>query len=187
MMTNNHNTQHTGYTSFAKILHWLVAAIWISAWCIAFAGVHWRKQVNADFHLTNLHKAIASTVLVLTVVRVLWRITHRPPSLPSTMSSLMQRAAGAAHIAIYLVALIALPMTGWYWSSVSNHPVMMLGFISIPPLVAVDPSMYQIAKWIHTCTAWSCGGLIALHILAALKHRFVDKDDVLAQMLPRLK
>jgi FMN-dependent NADH-azoreductase len=143
-----------------------------------------RDELNAHHQLTFLHKAIASTVLFLTALRIVWRITHPTPPLPATMSPAMQKAAHLGHYALYAIALIALPLSGWMWSSVADKPVMMLGFIHLPMLVAPAPEYYDTAKLIHRSIAWSFGLVVLGHIAAALKHHFVDKDDVLQSMLP---
>jgi len=174
----------TSYTGTAKTVHWFMAILWIAIWVIGFVAVHWREVYNQHFQLTFLHKALASTILILTVLRVLWRWGHPAPAMPDTMSAFMQRAAHFGHLAIYVLALVALPLSGWYWSSVADKAVVMLGLIHIPPLVAPAPSLYTTAKGIHTLIAWCCGLMISGHILVALKHHLVDKDTVLRQMLP---
>ena len=172
------------YTRTAKVLHWLMALLWIVVWGIGFTAVHWRELYNHSFQLTFLHKALASTILFLSVLRIIWRLGHPPPALPGTMSAFMRRIAHLGHLGIYVVALIALPISGWYWSSVANKPILMMGYINLPFLVAPEPSLYTTAKWIHTGIAWACGLMISGHIGVALKHYLIDKDTVLQQMLP---
>lgn len=179
---NTRQAEHS-YTVTAKILHWLMAVLWIVIWGVGFTAVHWREVYNHNFQLTFLHKALASTILFLTILRIIWRLGHTPPAWPATMSASMKRAAHAGHSIIYMVALIALPLSGWYWSSVANKPISMMGFIHIPFLVAPDPSLYLPAKWIHTVIAWACGVIISGHIIVALKHHFIDKDSIVQQML----
>jgi len=79
------------YTSTAKWFHWGMAAIWIASWCVGILATHWRDEFNADHGLTILHKAMASTLLFLIVLRVAWRLVHPAPDLPGSMSPLMQR------------------------------------------------------------------------------------------------
>lgn len=180
-------SKSTAYNPISKLQHWLMALIWISAWVIGFIGVHFRDELNTHHQLTFLHKAIASTVIFLTALRIVWRLIHPTPALPDTMSPLMQRAAHLGHYALYAVALIALPLSGWMWSSVADKPIMMLGFIHLPMLVAPAPEYYDTAKLIHQCLAWSFGVVVLGHIGAALKHHFVDQDGVLQSMLPGQK
>lgn len=177
------SSQH--YTPTAKWLHWVMAAIWIVSWGLGIIAVHWRDALNNDHTITILHKALASTVVFLIIVRVGWRLTHPAPSLPQNMSNFMRTGAKVGHLLLYVIALIGLPASGWYWSSVADKPVMVLGLFQLPPLVAPDQSLYDLAKWIHTLAAWGCGVLVSGHLLFALKHHIVDKDEVLLGMLPK--
>lgn len=173
------------YTATAKWLHWIIAAIWMLSWLIGIVAVHWRDELNPEHGLTILHKALASSLLMLVVLRIGWRLTHPAPPLPGSMSPLMQRAALVGHLLLYAVALVALPLSGWYWSSVADKPILLLGLVQLPSLVPADESLYGLAKLMHTWTAWFCGVLVGGHLLIALKHHFVDRDEVLRGMLPR--
>lgn len=175
--------QNDGYTDTAKWLHWGMAAIWIVSWGIGIAATHWRDELNPDHGLTILHKALASTLLFLVVARVAWRLTHPAPALPDSMSPLMQRGAIIGHVLLYVIALVALPFSGWYWSSVADKPILLLGLLQLPPLVAPAPDQYDLAKMIHTWLGWFCGALVGGHLLVALKHHFIDRDGVLTGML----
>lgn len=170
------------YTPVAKGFHWIVALIWIAAWTLGFTAAHGPEAINPDHVLTGAHKAIASTVIVLTALRLLWRLTHRPPALPETMSPLAQNLAHLGHVLLYAVALIALPLSGWYWSSIAGRPVLLGGIIPLPPLAAADPDLRAVARLIHLYTAWFCGALVLGHILVAFKHHFIDRDDILLRM-----
>nr|AWH58710.1 Putative cytochrome b [Pseudomonas fluorescens] len=158
--------------------------IWIGAWCIGILATHWRDELNLHHQLMFLHKAMASTILFLVVARIAWRLTHPAPALPDSISPLMKRGAFLGHLLLYIVALVGLAVSGWYWSSVADKPIMVAGLFMLPPLVAADQSLYDLAKWIHTYTGWFCGALVGGHALVALKHHFMEKDNVLAGMLP---
>ncbi|HEN8727093.1 TPA: cytochrome b [Pseudomonas putida] len=177
-------SQEEGYTSTAKGLHWISGIIWIVAWVIGFVAVHWRDELNPAHFLTLLHKAMASTLIFLVILRLAWRVTHPAPGMPETMSRPMQQAASVGHWLLYGVALIGLPVSGWYWSSVADKPIMVAGLYQLPPLVEPEEGMYATAKAIHTYVGWFCGLLVVGHVAAALKHHFVDKDAVLKGMLP---
>jgi len=172
------------YTSPAKWLHWGMALIWIGAWFIGIVATHWRDEFNAHYELTFLHKALASTLLFLIVVRISWRITHPAPALPKTMSPLMKRGAFVGHFLLYGIALIGLPLSGWYLSSIADKPIVVAGLFLLPPLVDPDKSFYDLAKVVHTYISWLCGTLVGGHVLVALTHHFIEKDEVLKGMLP---
>ncbi|NNG21981.1 cytochrome b [Telluria aromaticivorans] len=187
MNTPVHPTAAHGYHPLSKLQHWVMALIWIAAWIIGFIAVHFRDALNAHHELTILHKALASTVIFLTVFRIVWRWRHPAPALPASMSPALRRAAHQAHIALYALALVALPLSGWMWSSVADKPIMMLGLVKLPPLVAPAPEYYGLAKMVHQWLSWSIGLLVLGHAAAALKHHFHDRDGVLTSMLPARK
>lgn len=171
------------YTTPARLLHWLMAIIWIAVWIIGYIAVTWREEINPHHGLTTAHKALASTLLFLIVLRVFWRLTHRPPALPDSMSPLMQRAAHWGHLFLYVFALIAMPLSGWLWSSVAGKPVTVLWLFPLPPLVDANPDYYALMKDIHVTLAYCTGALVLGHILIALKHAIIDKDGVVQSML----
>lgn len=180
-------SQPLSYTPTAKWLHWIMALIWITSWCIGILAVHWRDALNPGHELTFLHKALASTLIFLVGLRIIWRLTHRPPPLPDAMSTFSKRGALIGHFLLYAIALLALPVSGWYWSSVADRPIMVLGLFLLPPLREPAPELYELAKYIHMWTSWFCGLLVSGHALIALKHHIFDKDDVLKGMLPKRK
>lgn len=174
------------YHPVSKFLHWTMGAIWLGVWLAGFLAVHFREQLNPHHGLSVWHKAIAITLVFLVVLRVCWRLVTPPPALPDSMGSLMKRVASAGHLAIYTLALIALPMSGWALSSVAGKPVMMLGLVEIPAyLPRQDKDIVEIVRAIHTWLSWLCGAMVLGHILLAFKHHVVDRDGVLAGMLPR--
>lgn len=177
-------TEAKSYTATAKWLHWGMALIWIVAWVVGIVAVHWRDEFNPQHQLTFLHKAMASTLLFLIVLRIAWRLAHPAPAMPNTMTPLVKRAAFIGHLLLYSVALVGLPISGWYWSSVADKPILVAGLFLLPSLVEADKSLYDLAKAIHTYTSWLCGVLVGGHVVVALKHHFIDKDKVLTGMLP---
>lgn len=172
------------YTKTAKFLHWLMALIWILVWTMGMLAVYGRQTFNPEHGLTAFHKAIASTILLLVVIRIIWRLTHTPPALPANMSNHAQYITKLGHIAIYLFALIAMPLSGWLLCSFANSPIMVVGLFNLPPLTTPHPEYVDLIWQIHCYLAWFCGLLILGHILLAFKHHFIDKDTVLISMLP---
>lgn len=130
----------------------------------------------------DLHKNIATLILFLIIIRIFWRYTHPAPKLPDSISSTMKRIAHVAHIMLYLI-LIILPISGCLlsWGAGYNVPVAYL--FNIPQWVNKNAQIVAIVKPIHIYLSWFAGGLVVLHILAALKHHFIDKDSVLLSMM----
>lgn len=173
------------YTRTAQCLHWIMAVIFIIAWLIGFySGNFLSYEVNGSFKgsVITLHKNIATVLIFLLVVRIFWRYTHPVPELPSTMSPIMKKFAHFGHFMLYLM-LIALPITGCLFSWSAGHPAPVLYLFEIPRLVQTNPELLAIVKPLHIYLSWFAGFLIVGHIVAALKHHFIDKDNVLLSMM----
>lgn len=177
------------YTRTAQILHWVMAIIFIVAWIIGFySGNFLSYDVDGHFkgQVITLHKNIATTIIFLVIVRIFWRYTHPAPALPETMSPLMKTAAHLGHIGLYFM-LLALPITGCLFSWSAGHPAPVLYLFEIPRLVQDNPALLAIVKPLHIYISWAAGLLLVGHILAALKHHFIDKDHVLISMTQQPK
>lgn len=187
------NQSRDRYTSVAIILHWLIAVMVIGQLA---GGLYMNKLPDTEaalkFELFQLHKSFGITILLLTLVRLGWRLTHKAPPLPAAMAGWEKLAARGAHVGFYIL-LIALPLVGW--AVVSSSPLAdsvqtyLFGVIHWPHLPFFDgvsdrkALSHDIAE-IHEYLGFAMIGLIALHVGAALKHQFVNRDTVLAHMLP---
>lgn len=172
------------YTRTAQILHWLMAAIFITAWFIGFySGNFLNYDTDGAFkgNVITLHKNIATPILFLIVIRIFWRYTHPTPALPENMSAPMKKMAHVIHWILYLI-LLALPITGCLFSWSAGHPAPVLYLFNLPTLIEPNPQITAIVKPIHVYLSWFAGLLIVVHILAALKHHFIDRDNVLRSM-----
>ena len=172
------------YTRTAQVLHWIMAVIFIAAWLIGFySGNFLSYDVDGSFKgsVIGLHKNIATVIIFLFIVRVFWRYTHPVPKLPNTMSPTMQKMAHLGHLILYFM-LIALPITGCFYSWSAGHPAPVLYLFEIPRLIDKNPEILAIIKPLHIYLSWAVGILLLGHIAAALKHHFIDKDDVLISM-----
>lgn len=177
------------YTRTAQILHWLMAAIFITAWLIGFySGNFLSYETDGSFKgdVIGLHKNIATTILFLVVIRIFWRYTHPAPQLPDTMSPMMKTLAHFGHFALYLL-LLALPITGCLYSWSAGHPAPVLYLFEIPRLVQDNPELLEIVKPTHIYLSWFAALLIVGHVFAAIKHHVIDKDNVLRSMLRQPK
>jgi cytochrome b561 len=173
-----------GYSRPAIALHWVIAALVLSTIPIGWYGATFESAFAQS--ATNLHKSIGILILALTLARVGWRLTHKPPQLPAAMTPTLRWIARGTHLLFYALLLI-LPLSGWWMSSAvpKRHPfgfgVFDVPFLPVPRgFASAGP-----AHFVHVDLAWLMVALAALHIAAALKHQFVDKDDVLWRMLPR--
>jgi len=182
------------YTTVAIALHWAIAA------AIVFQlglGLYMTRlpegEVMRVFTLYQLHKSVGVSILLLSLLRLAWRMTHPAPPLPDGMKPWERSAARATHWGFYVI-MLGMPLTGWALVSVAplNIPTVLFKTVPWPHLPIrgwfADPKAGEaLFDAIHTGMAVLAMGLLALHVGAALKHHFIARDDVLARMLPLLR
>ena len=173
------------YTGVAIALHWLIATAIL---CTFLLGQYMTNlQLSpVKLKLYSYHKWIGVTIFLLVMVRLAWRLAHRPPAPPASMPAWQHSAAGIAHLFLYLLTL-AIPLSGWLMSSASGFQVVYLSVLPIPDLIAKNKDTAEQLKQLHEALNWLMVVVVALHVAAALKHHLVDRDDVLSRMLPFLK
>lgn len=183
------------YTIVAIVLHWTIA---LALFVLLGAGLWMTDAIkqpetrNFAFKVYQWHKALGLLVLVLTVVRIGWRLINPPPPLPASMSRFERVASGFAHAGLYAL-MLAIPLAGWAMVSSSplGFPTMVFGLFEwphIPYLAGLEDKKPAEAlfKATHKLLAFGAIGLIGLHVAAALKHQFINRDEVLARMAPVL-
>ena len=180
------------YTAVAIFLHWVVALGILALIVIGLVMTQLTLPPMRLFQLYQLHKSIGITVLLAGVLRLAWRLTHRPPPLPAAMPAVERHAAAGSHVLLY-VFLFGLPLTGWALvsASVFNIPTVLYGTIPWPDLpvfpdLANKAPVEAFLKHVHAYGAWCLIALLVLHIGASLRHHFVVGDSVLTRMLPRI-
>lgn len=171
---------NTRYTFTAKALHWLMALGLTGAFALGFYMADLPLS-PAKLQLYSWHKWAGVTLLALVLLRLLWRITHTPPALPAGMPGWQIKASDASHIALYALMLAA-PVSGWLMSSAEGFTVVWFGVLALPDLVPKDKALADTLKSLHSVLNYSMLALVCLHVAAALKHQFVDKDGVLGRM-----
>lgn len=179
-------TSSTRYSLPAIALHWLLALglIGLLAFGWYMTGLPFSP---ARLKYYNWHKWAGVTILVLSVLRLLWRFTHRPPALPKAMADAMPRWQHVAHHGVHhllYVLFFAVPLLGWAYSSAAGFPIVWFGLWQLPDFVSANPALAEALKPWHMISAYTLAALIALHIAAALKHQFIDRDGLLRRMLP---
>ncbi len=175
----------TRYTGTAIFLHWLIALLILIVFPVGLYMVE-MKLSPLKLQIYSWHKWAGITVLMLVVLRLVWRATHRPPTLPESMKPLERLAAHGAHGVLYLL-MIAVPMAGWLFSSAKGFPVVWFGKLQLPDLVAKDAALADFFREAHELLAWALILIVAAHAAAAIKHHLLARDDVLTRMLPFLK
>jgi len=170
------------YTPAAIALHWIVALAIIANLALGLYTVGLPLSPR-KLQLFSYHKWIGATVLMLAAARLLWRLGHPAPPLPAAMPAWEKRAAHASHILLY-VLFFAAPLTGWLFSSAAGFQTVYLGLVPIPDLLHKDKALADALRLAHKSINYTMATLIVIHAAAALKHHFVDRDDVLRRILP---
>ena len=171
----------TRYTTTAMALHWLLALAILGSFSLGFYMSDLPLSPQR-VKLYNWHKWAGVTILALSAFRLLWRLTHRPPP-DVSMPIWQQRASHLAHRALYLL-FFAVPLAGWAYSSAAGFPIVWFGVLPLPDFVPVDKALAELIKPWHEWTAKALAALVLLHIAAALKHHFLDRDGLLLRMRP---
>jgi cytochrome b561 len=170
------------YTPTAQALHWLIALLIVVQFVLARMAAPLPLGAR-KLALLAEHKSFGMTVFMLAVIRLAWRLRNLPPSLPTNMHRVERFLARFTHVSFY-VLLIAMPLSGWLMSSAKNYSVSWFSAFSWPNLIEPNEAAFNFFKTLHHLLSNVLFAIAALHILAALKHHFWNKDDVLARMLP---
>lgn len=183
---NAHASSPSRYNATAMLLHWLLALGLIGIFSV---GVYMTDLPFSPqrLKLYNWHKWAGVTILVLSALRLLWRMVHRPPALPKAVSTAMPRWQQLAHHATHhllYVLFFAVPLIGWAYSSAAGFPIVFLGLWQLPDFVPVSKELAEAIKPWHEITAFAMAALVLLHVGAALKHHLIDRDGLLQRMLP---
>lgn len=168
------------YTLPAIALHWLMALLMIAAF---FVGLSLEDMPLGPekLKIISYHKWAGITILGLALIRVVWRLTHRPPELPNTMPPVMKLIAHAGHGVLY-VLMFAIPLTGWMMSSAKGYPVVYLGLLPLPDLVGPNEALADTLKEAHEAINWLFAFVLVGHVAAAIKHQLIDKDGIMDRM-----
>lgn len=171
-----------GYTAAAIALHWLVALMIL---CSATLGLYMvdLQLSPGKLKLYSWHKWLGVTIFLVTAVRLAWRLVHPAPALPATVPAWQRRAAALTHALLYAL-LFAIPLSGWLMSSALGVQVVYFGVLALPDLVEKDKVLGEQLKLAHLALNLTLLVLVVLHVTAALKHHFLDRDEVLHRMLP---
>jgi cytochrome b561 len=179
------------YDAVAIALHWIIALAIAGQLAMGWSMVAMRPGSFLQFQLYQMHKSIGMTILLLSALRLIWRLLHEPPPLPLSMPAWARRLARFSHIALY-VLLLALPLSGWAVVSASpfNIPTLLYGVVPLPhiPVLASlsnKGAVEPVLKALHEIGGWILLALLVGHIVAALRHHFLLHDDVLVRMVPR--
>ena len=170
------------YTATAKSLHWLMAVMLFGLLALGLYMTDLPLSPE-KLKLYSWHKWAGVTVFLLLLFRLLWRIKNPPPPLPESMPKALQLVAHAGHFGLYAL-MFAIPLSGWLMSSAKGFQTVYFGVLPIPDLIEKNRELGHLLAEVHETLSWLFIILLVGHIAAALKHHFIDKDDILIRMLP---
>lgn len=172
----------TRYSRMAIVLHWLLVAL-----LAAQIGFGWfleevERGTPERTIYVNLHKSVGMVIGLVILLRLYWRLTHRAPALPESMSGWKRTLASWTHVLLY-VGMLIMPLSGYIASNFSQYGVNFLNRIKLPPWGVEDAAVYAFFNRTHVITASIFAALIALHVLAAILH-LVKRDGLFSRMWP---
>lgn len=174
-------TEKNVYTMTAKVLHWLMAVAIVCMFGFGFyvSNMSFSPQ---KLQFLSYHKWTGVTIFMLALVRLSWRIMHRPPALPAHMGKMEQLVAHAGHAVLYLL-MFCIPVSGWLMSSAKGFQTVLFGVFPLPDLIGKDRELGHVLQTVHLGLNLILAAVVVGHVLAALKHHFKDRDDVLTRMM----
>ena len=173
-------TGAASYTRVAVTLHWFLAVTILAGFTIGL----WMADEPVSptrGRWIHYHKWSGITILAFSVFRLVWRIGHQPPQLPESVRPWQRAASKGVHRALYLFFFIV-PVVGWAYSSALGFHVVYLGLIRLPDLAPKDKALAETLIEVHAQLAWTLAALVGLHVVAALKHHWIDRDGLLRRM-----
>jgi cytochrome b561 len=173
------------YGGVAISLHWLLALVIVASFSVG-VYMHDLPFSIARIKLFNYHKWAGITILALSLLRLLWRLTHRPPALSPRQAAVtpawQQRAAKVSHALMY-VLFFAVPLLGWAYSSAAGLSIVWFGVLPLPDFVPVNRDMANaLLKPMHAYAAFTLGAVVLVHVAASIKHQFIDRDNLMSRM-----
>lgn len=175
------NTEIT-YGLIAQLLHWIIVVLVVVQFALALRADSLPRSPALVATLA-WHKSVGITILVLTLLRLTWRWLNPVPAMPKDTPVWQQTAARISHGALYALLLL-MPLFGWLMSSARNFPVSWFNLVTLPDLIGPSEAAYEFFRRGHGVLAVVLFVLALVHIAAALKHHFIDRDNVLLRMLP---
>ncbi|HSV59783.1 MAG TPA: cytochrome b [Variovorax sp.] len=175
------------YSTTAIALHWLLALMILGSFSV---GLYMADLPLSPMRvkLINWHKWAGITILALSALRLLWRLTHKPPPMPEAIVRAMpgwQRLVHHGALGLLYLLFFAVPLLGWAYSSALGFPIVWFGVLPLPDFVAPDQALAkEVLLPLHRAGAYLLAALVIVHIAGALKHHWIDRDGLLARMWP---
>lgn len=166
----------------AKFLHWLIGVLIFTQFALGWLAVNWRLSPT-KLNLFVWHKSTGMLILLLVLVRLLWRLVNLTPTLPLEMPAWERSVAHVSHGLLYIL-MISVPLSGWITQSASGVPFRIFWRIPLAAIASPDKEVAVLGAFVHFSLGVVFASLIVLHVAAALRHHFVKHNTILVRMLP---
>ena len=172
------------YSRPARWLHWSIALIILAMMPVGFLMVQQGLGRTLQNNLYLFHKNVGVLVLLLVIVRVVYRLRHAPPRLPRAIPAWQRRASAWSHGILYGLILM-MPVSGYVRVRAGGFPIESLDAMGIGSMIPRSEAVAAVAKSVHYAGALALVAVLALHVAAALHHGLVKRDGVFERMWPR--
>ena len=162
------------------MFHWSIALLILGLLAVGFYMVG-MEPAPFKYKIYGWHKALGITVIALAVLRIIWTLRTQKPKPLSTHKNWEKGLSKTIHIVLYL-AMIGMPMSGWIMSSAGGYPVSFFGLFEVPSIVEKNKELGALANQIHEILGYVLIVCAGLHVVGALKHHVIDKDETLRRM-----
>ena len=172
------------YSISSRIIHWVMALLILTLLGLGIYMTEFLSKESENHMLVyDLHKSLGVMALIFIFIRIVNRFIYKAPKLPNSMPKIEQILAHLGHLALYLLIIIV-PLSGYMMSNSFGFPVKFFG-IEMPVIIGTNFDIGKIFAEAHELSAYGLLGVIALHILAVIKHRFFDEpeNNILGRML----
>ena len=173
------------FAPVAIALHWIIAALLVLS-ALSGLGTVYIDDTRTSRMALEIHQTIGLVIFLLAIARLYWRFTHTPPPPPKGYTRAQRIAAAVTHVTLYLF-ILGMPISGYTGLAARGREIPVFGLINLPHLTPRSFDLSANAATLHYYAQFAMYALVALHVLAALYHHFVLKDDVMRRMLPASK
>jgi cytochrome b561 len=174
-------TDRLQYGTTAKVFHWLIVALLLVQYLIGWLMPDLHRDMKPGVPMT-FHASIGSTILILIVLRLAWRLTH-PVAPESSLPAWQRLSSEAAHWLLYALVL-ATAITGWLFASFRGWSMSFFYLAPMPMLGSDNAEAGKVIDGLHQAMEWSLLVMIGMHVAVALVHLFIYRDRIMQRMLP---
>lgn len=171
------------YGGLYQLMHWVTAVVMLVVIVLGWV-MHVQPDSPALYPLWEWHKTLGLFVLIITAIRLVWRLIALPPPPLPGQPAWDHRLAQCTY-ALFFTALIGMPVTGYLLSTAGGYPPTLFNLIPTPALFGKDPKIEAVAHWLHLKSQWLIYGLILLHLAGVVYHVAIVRDRTLDRMLPQ--